>query len=212
MDLTLVAVCDAVTNVHYTRHVLDPSNGYEAAAARYMAARSRIGADVVRRWALSLPLEAAALDLGCGHGVPVTEALLAAGCNVHAIDASPSLVSAFRERFPDVPVACEAADLSTFLDSQYDGIVAWGLMFLLTPAAQGRVITNVSLALMPGGTFLFTAPSQSCTWTDVLTGQLSTSLGAPAYHDLLAGEGLVVREEGDDEGGNHYYVAKKPSA
>jgi cyclopropane fatty-acyl-phospholipid synthase-like methyltransferase len=152
------------------------------------------------------------LDLGCGPDMPTIEALLAAGCSVHALDASPSLMSALRERFPEVPVACEAADTSSFFDRRYDGIVAWGLMFLLTPAAQGRVITNVSLALMPGGTFLFTAPSQSCTWTDVLTGQLSTSLGASAYHDLLASEGLVVREEGDDEGGNHYYVAKKPSA
>jgi cyclopropane fatty-acyl-phospholipid synthase-like methyltransferase len=162
----------------YTQQVLDPSNGYEAAAARYMASRSRIGAAEVRGWAQSLPPGASVLDVGCGHGVPITETLLAAGCNVHALDASPSMVSAYRERFPDVPVACEAADTSSFFDRHYDGIVAWGLMFLLTPAAQGRLITNVSLALMPGGAFLFTAPSQSCTWTDVLTGQLSTSLGA----------------------------------
>jgi cyclopropane fatty-acyl-phospholipid synthase-like methyltransferase len=192
--------------------VPDPSNGYEEAAAQYMASRSRIGAAEVRAWAQSLPPGAFVLDLGCGHGVPVTEALLTAGCRVHALDASPSLVSAFRERFPDVPVACESADTSSFFDRRYDGIVAWGLLFLLTPAAQRRVIANVSRALTPGGTFLFTAPKQSCTWSDALTGQLSTSLGASAYLDLLASESLVVREEGDDEGGNHYYVAKKPSA
>ena len=125
------------------------------------------------------------------------------------VAASPSLVSAFRERFPNVPVACEPADNSSFFDRGYEGIVAWGLMFLLVPDAQRCVIANVSRALTPGGTLLFTAPAQACTWTDVLTGRLSTSLGAPAYHDLLASENLVVREEGDDEGGNHYYVATK---
>lgn len=197
---------------HYTRQVSDLSNGYEAAAAQYMASRSCIGAAEVSAWAQSLPPGASVLDLGCGHGVPVTEALLAAGCHVHAVDASPSLVSAFRERFPDVPVACEAADTSSSFGRRYDGVVAWGLMFLLASAAQRRVITNVARAMTPGGSFLFTAPALACTWTDVLTGQPSTSLGAPAYRELLASEGLVVQEEGDDEGGNHYYVAHRSQA
>lgn len=189
--------------------VRDTSSGYEAVAARYVASRSRIGEGVVRAWALSLPAGASVLDLGCGHGVPVTEVLLAAGCRVHAIDGAPGLVAAFRERFPGVPVACEPADASTFFDRRYDGIVAWGLLFLLEPPAQRRVIANVSRAVTPGGRFLFTAPAESCTWTDVLTGRPSTSLGAAAYRSLLAEHALAVVEEGDDEGGNHYYVASR---
>lgn len=185
----------------------DPSNGYEAAAARFVASRSRIGADEVGAWAGSLPRGASVLDVGCGHGVPITEVLLAAGCRVHALDAAPSLVAAFRERFRDVPVACEAAETSTFFHRSYDGIVAWGLVFLLEPAGQRRVIPAVSRALARGGSFLFTAPAAPCTWTDVLTGRLSTSLGSAAYHDLLASEGVLVQREFDDEGGNHYYIA-----
>jgi len=185
----------------------DTSSGYEEIAARFVAARSRIGEDEVRAWTQSLPAGASVLDLGCGHGVPVTETLLAAGCRVHAVDGAPALVAAFRERFPDVPVACEAADESTFFDRSYDGIVAWGLLFLLEPAAQRRVIANVSRAVTPGGSFLFTAPAQACTWTDVLSRRSSTSLGAEAYRSLLAEHDLVVAEEFDDEGDNHYYVA-----
>lgn len=187
----------------------DPSNGYDARAARFVASRSRIGAAEVRAWAESLPTGASVLDVGCGDGVPVTEALLAAGCRVHALDASPAMVAAFHVRFPDVPVKCEAAEMSSFFDRTYDGIIAWGLLFLMAPATQRDVIANVSRALTPGGTFLFTAPAQACTWTDVLTGQHSTSLGAAAYHDILPSESLVVREEFDDEGGNHHYVATK---
>lgn len=152
------------------------------------------------------------LDLGCGHGVPVTEALLAEGGRVRALDASPSLVAAFRARFPDVPVTCEPVEALSCFDRVYDGIVAWGLLFLLTPAAQRAVIANVSRALPPGGTFFFTAPVEACSWTDVLTRRRSTSLGASAYRDLLARESLAVREEGDDEGGNHYYVAARRAA
>lgn len=190
----------------------DPANGYEAAAARFVAVRSRTGAGEVGAWARSLPPGARVLDLGCGHGVPVAEVLLAAGCRVYAIDAAPSMVAAFRERFPHVPVACEAAETSTFFDLAYDGIVALGLLFLLEPAGQRRVIANVSRALAPGGTFLFTAPAEPCAWTDVITEERSTSLGAAAYRDALAEEGMVVEDEFDDEGGNHYYVGRRDAA
>ena len=172
-----------------------------------MACRSRIGADEVRAWAQLLPRHARVLDIGCGHGVPITEVLLEAGCRVHALDAAPSLVAAFRERFRGVPVACEAAETSAFFHRSNDGIIAWGLVFLLAPAAERRLIGNVSRALRPGGTFLFTAPAQPCTWNDVLTGRLSTSLGSAAYHDTLTSEGLVVQKEFDADGDNHYYVA-----
>jgi SAM-dependent methyltransferase len=196
-------------SVRYTPQVLDPSNGYEAAAARFMACRSRIGADEVRVWAESLPRHARVLDIGCGHGVPITEVLLAAGCRVHALDAAPSLVAAFRERFPDVPVVCEAADTSPFFHLTFDAIVAWGLVFLLEPAAQRRLLANVSRALTADGTFLFTAPAEPCAWTDVLTGQPSISLGAAAYRDTLGRVGLIIQNEFDDDGGNHYYVVRR---
>jgi hypothetical protein len=82
-------------------------------------------------------------------------------------------------------------------------------VFLLAPAAQRRLLANVSRALTPDGAFLFTAPAEPCAWTDVLTGQPSISLGAAAYHDILSSAGLVVQNEFDDDGGNHYYVARR---
>ncbi len=50
----------------------DPSNGYEAVAARFMKLRgqSRIGLDVVMEWARALSPGAAILDLGCESGAP----------------------------------------------------------------------------------------------------------------------------------------------
>jgi 2-polyprenyl-3-methyl-5-hydroxy-6-metoxy-1,4-benzoquinol methylase len=58
-------------------------------ATSFVAVRSRIGAATVRSWARSLPPGAAILDLGCGSGVPIAQALLADGFDVHGVDASP---------------------------------------------------------------------------------------------------------------------------
>jgi cyclopropane fatty-acyl-phospholipid synthase-like methyltransferase len=152
------------------------------------------------------------LDLGCGHGVPISQALIQVGCAVHGVDASPTLVAEFRRRFPGVPVACEAVEDSRFLGQSFDGIVAVGLMFLLQPDAQRDLIRKVARALNPDGRFLFTAPRQPCTWTDLLTGRESRSLGAEAYRAILADNGLRVVSENQDEGDNHYFSAVRLSS
>ncbi|RYD16001.1 MAG: class I SAM-dependent methyltransferase [Lysobacteraceae bacterium] len=185
----------------------DASNGWEAVARAFIAARSGVGADVVRNWSRSLPTGAAVLDLGCGAGVPVSRVLAEQGCQLHGIDASPTLVEAWRHRFPQAPVACEAAEASAFFDRAFDGIVAIGLLFLLEPAAQRAVIARVAAALVPRGRFLFTAPEQAVRWNDLLTGRASVSLGRDAYRRLLAEAGLQLERESIDGGGNHYFDA-----
>ena len=176
-------------------------------ANRLIAERSPAGAEVVRKWCRSLPAHAAVLDLGRGAGVPVAAALTAEGCDVHAIDASPSLVAAYRRRFPTAHVAGEPVEESRFFGRCYDGILAIGLMFLLQPDAQRAVIGRVAAALNPEGRFLFTAPTQMAVWADAMTGLQSVSLGDEAYRGALSEAGLVVIGEHVDEGGNHYYDA-----
>ena len=67
------------------------------------------------------------------------------------------------------------------------------------------LIRRVGIALNSGGRFLFTSPAQTCTWTDVLTGRESLSLGADAYKAIIASAGLNLVGEHSDEGDNHYY-------
>lgn len=188
----------------------DPSNGYEAAASEYMLQRHlAIGSETVREWARSLPPGAAVLDLGCGHGVPLSMALMDDGFDVHGVDASPAMVAAFRQRFPRARVACEPVEASRFFDRSFDGVLAWGLLFLLSADAQREVIIKVASVLNVGGQFLFTCPRQRCTWTDVLTDRESRSLGADRYAELLSDAGLLLTGSRTDEGENHYYVAAK---
>lgn len=185
----------------------DRSNGYEAVAAEVMAGRrqSCIGVATVRSWGRSLPKGASILDLGCGSGAPISEVLMNEGFAVYGVDASPSLTAAFRTRFPHAHVACEAVEDSRFFDRTFDGVIAVGLLFLLSADAQRDLIRRVALALNPGGRFLFTSPAQSCMWTDILTGRQSLSLGAEAYKAVLLDTGLTVVGEHVDEGDSHYY-------
>lgn len=190
----------------------DQSNGYEAVSEAFISHRTRsaIGVATVREWAKTLPPGGAVLDLGCGHGVPISQSLFDEGFAVYGLDASATMIAAFQARFPDAPAECSAVGDSKFFGRQFDGVVAWGLMFLLAPADQTKLIHQVAAALKPGGRFLFTAPYQECEWSDILTGQTSLSLGSSAYRQLMEATGLILDHEADDEGQNHYYFVRKP--
>ena len=190
----------------------DPSNGYEAIADEFVSGRGRspiIGVATVRAWARDLPRGGTVLDVGCGTGVPISQTLIDRGLRVHGVDASPTMIAGFRARFPDLPSECAPAETSELLAGTYDGIVAWGLLFLLAPDAQAVVIRRVGEALADGGRLLFTAPREIGTWPDNLTRLTSYSLGWDAYLSLLREAGLTLTGSALDEGGNHYYFARR---
>jgi 2-polyprenyl-3-methyl-5-hydroxy-6-metoxy-1,4-benzoquinol methylase len=190
----------------------DRSNGYEGVSVEFLAGRGRapstaIGTRRVRDWARTLPSGAAVIDLGCGSGMPITQVLLDEGLNVYAIDAAPSLVEAFRHNFPQVPIACESVMDSSFFERTFEGVVAWGLIFLLLPDEQRRLIQRIADILAPRGRLLFTSEAEAMAWNDAMTGLQSRSLGAAAYRRLLSSVGITVISEYEDEGENYYFDA-----
>ena len=191
----------------------DKSNGYEEIASIFISGRGRnqggIGASVVSDWSQMLPDGATVLDLGCGTGVPISLALIQRGFNVFGVDASSTMVKAFQARFPAVPVQCAAVEDSDFFGRTFDAVVAWGLFFLLDAGIQRRLVAKVAAVLPSGGRLLFTAPSQSCSWADAMTGRASNSLGHEAYRNALEAEGMSLVGTRRDEGGNHYYFTQK---
>lgn len=187
----------------------DPSNGYDRLAAEFMAARSSSGVAVVEKWAAYLPDNASVLDVGAGHGYPLTPVLLKAGCRLSAIEASPTLAEAHFRNFPDVRIALETAEASDFFGETFEAVMAVGLMFLLPEKTQSQLIPRIAAALKPKGRLLFSAPKQRCEWVDVLTGQMSYSLGAEAYEAILNHCGLTVVGSYTDSGESHYYNAEK---
>jgi cyclopropane fatty-acyl-phospholipid synthase-like methyltransferase len=190
--------------------VEDASGGWNAVAAEFIARRNpRIGVATVIDWAISLPKGASILDLGCGHGTPISAALVANGFDVYGVDVSPALVEEFRRRLSGATVRCEAVETSTFFGRHFDGAVAVGLMFLLPEEGQVQLINRVARVLNPGGRFLFSSPTQDTTWEDIMTGRQSRSLGIEAYKNILRDADLELLGEYTDEGENHYYSTRR---
>ncbi|SER25445.1 class I SAM-dependent methyltransferase [Sphingobium sp. YR768] len=188
----------------------DHSQGWEVVADRFIEIRSEIGAELVRSWAQECLVPSSPIvDVGCGSGVPIAKALSDEGFVVFGIDASCSLVKAFRGNLPGVSVACEPAQESAFFGRTFKGAVSIGLIFLLGADDQNTVLGKVASALEPGGRFLFSAPQQACEWHDTLTGRTSLSLGADAYASRLNRSGLVLVRCLTDDAGNNYYDAVK---
>lgn len=192
----------------------DLSNGYEGVAREFLARRGSgrstgVGVRQVREWARTMPRGSTVIDLGCGPGFPITEVLVVEGLQVFGIDAAPSFVEAFRQNLPNTPVACEAVQNSRFFDRTFDGVLAWGLLFLLSVDDQRRLIESIAGILSAGSRLLFTSPAQPVFWRDAMTGLESLSLGAEEYRRHLSAVGLSVNSEYEDEGQNHYFDAVK---
>ena len=168
-----------------------------------------MGASVVAEWSQLLPAGATILDLGCGTGIPISLALIARGCKVYGVDASASMTAEFRTNFPAAPIQCAAVEDSDFFGRSFDGVVAWGLFFLLSPEVQRQLIAKVAVVLPSGGRLLFTAPSEPCSWLDAMTGRNSISLGHDAYRAALDDEGMTLVGTYVDEGRNFHYSALK---
>lgn len=192
---------------------LDKSNGYEEIAAAFIAGRGRstrgIGASVVADWSRMPPDRASILDLGCGTGVPISQALIERGFSLWGVGASASMIVAFRQRFPEVPLECAAVEDSRFFNRVFDGVIAWGLFFLLSENVQRKLITKIATVLPRRGRLLFTAPSTICRWSDAMTGPTLVSLGYRAYRKAIEADGMSLVGACRDEGGSHYYDVQK---
>lgn len=102
-------------------------------------------------------------------------------------------------------MVCEAVQNSTFFHRAFDAVLALGLIFLLSPEDQWRLIQKIGDTLTPGGRLLFTACAEPLVWNDAMTGLESRSLGAQEYRRQLSAVGLSIAREYEDEGQNHYY-------
>lgn len=189
----------------------DSASAYEKHARAFLDARDRstIGAGVVRRWAQALGTGTKVLEIGCGGGLPVSRVLVDAGLELWAMDSSPTLLAEFSSRFPGVRAECALALESAFFGEEFGAVISIGLVFLLKEDEQAALIQRVSGLIVVGGPFLFTAPLQSGTWRDAITGDECRSLGRERYETLLAEAGFRVVATYEDEGRNNYYEAKR---
>jgi len=152
------------------------------------------------------------LDIGCGNGVPITEALVNAGHRVIGLDSSSGMLALFRVNLPNTPVVRGDARQCPFA-VEFDAAISWGMMFHLTRVDQSAVFESVSRALKPNAPFLFTAAEiadeDDAGIIGAMNGVTFHYYGVPSYRTLIAEHGLVLVDVHDDPDVSTYYFTRK---
>jgi SAM-dependent methyltransferase len=192
-------------------HITDPRElvrvGYDLASHAYRGDTFELAGSGYAYWLGRLaPLLAdgsRVLDLGCGCGVPVAQAL-AKRHAVTGVDLSPVQIERARALVPGARFVC--ADMTTvkFASGAFDAVVAFYSVFNVPLADQPGLIARVAGWLVPGGVFL------AMVGKDPWTGVEKDWRGVPGvrmyysqadvgtYRRWFAAAGLAIEAEGSE--------------
>ena len=185
---------------------------YDEIADSYIATRRpQVGVSEIAEFAASLAAGSRVLDLGCGDGIPVSQMLVRRGFAICGIDSSANMIEKFRSHFPGAPAQCARIQDSDFFQTSFHAVIAWGVLFHLTPADQEAVIAKVAKSLEAGGRFLFTSGAEEGVVESAMHGVTFRyiSLGSSNYTRLLHTNGMRLVSEHFDEWDNYSYIAEK---
>jgi SAM-dependent methyltransferase len=196
-------------------------DGYDRMAGQYLAARdpdhpSRLAE--LEEWGRTFPSGGAALDLGCGAGVPVAR-WLARRFEVTGVDISERQVAHARRRVPSARfLKADMMELE-FPSGSFDVVTAFWSIIHVPREEQPELVRRVHDWLRPGGAFL-------ATWaTAEWEGEEEDweGWGAPmwwSHHDsarnldMLRGAGFAIEREEtvDGDGETWLWVVARRSA
>jgi len=189
---------------------------YDLIADWYRGDRNRlIGVREALAAVAALPPGSRILDLGCGNGWPITDALVNAGYSVVGLDSSRAMLEWFRVNLPKTPAVRADARACPFADAVFDAAVSWGMLFHLEPRDQAAAFAAVSRVLKPGAPFLFTAAEIPKIGTDdpgitgTMNGVTFRCYAVPSYRALISEQGFELENVYDDPGVSTYFFSRK---
>jgi SAM-dependent methyltransferase len=134
-------------------------HGYNAIAPAYLAwyvpRPSTARLHYLHRLLTLLTPGARVLELGCGAGVPCTQALIKHGFNVTGVDISSAQIALAREHVPQATLVHADMTSLSFKPGTFDAIVAFYSFFHLPREEQGMMVQKISHWLKEGGWLLF---------------------------------------------------------
>ena len=189
---------------------------YDLIADWYGTDRGRtVGVAEALAVAATLPAGSCILDVGCGNGVPITQALVKAGHRVVGLDTSTGMLARFRVSLPGTPAVRGDVRNCPFSHGSFDAAVSWAMMFHLPRCNQPAAFESVSRVLKPGASFLFTAAeiegADDAGITGTMNGVTFRYYAVPSYRELVAEHGFVLVDVHDDPGVNTYFLARRCS-
>jgi len=131
---------------------------YDAIAARWdEARRGFFGRERAYLDALLADLAPGArvLDLGCGTGRPMAEAVLARGHRVDGIDQSAGLLAIARRRLPQGTWRRGRLE-ALALEATYDAAICWDALFHVARTGHQAILARVARHLRAGGRLMLT--------------------------------------------------------
>jgi SAM-dependent methyltransferase len=162
--------------------------------------------------AATLPVRSRILDVGCGNGVPITEALVNAGYRVFGLDSSAGMLDRFQASLPGTSAVRGDTRWCPFPNDVFDAAISWGMLFHLPRGDQAAAFESVSRVLKPGAPFLFTGAeigADDAGITGTMNGVTFHYYAVPSYRTLTAEYGLVLEDVHDDPGVSTYYFTRK---
>jgi SAM-dependent methyltransferase len=195
-------------SIHYSIEVRE----YDMIADWYASERTHsAGVPEAVKFASSLAPHSRILDIGCGNGIPITQALIHAGHSVVGLDSSSKMLERFRANCPEARGVLGTIQDCPFEDLSFDAAIAWGVIFHLTPKEQIRSIRRLARLVRLGGPFLFT--SGDVDGFRPKEGSMNGvtfryySLSVENYRRILLKNGFRLVEVHQDSGQNTYYSA-----
>ena len=145
----------------------DPNNpkilvqqGYDRCAATYNEARKNEAGPELHFLTRNLEDGAAVLDVGCGVGVPYTQAL-AQRFTVTGVDSSSEMIQRARANVPNGSFIHADIMSVEFPPSGFNGVVAFYSIFHLPREEHSELFRRIYNWLQPGGYFLCTLAHSS---------------------------------------------------
>jgi len=134
--------------------------GYDRIAERYLASKGALGPEteaLLVALTSGLAADEAALDLGCGAGVPVTR-WLAERLAVTGVDLSTRQLALAREAVPGATFVQADMGAVDFPPASFAAVVSLYAIIHLPREEQPALLARIARWLKPGGRFLATWP------------------------------------------------------
>lgn len=186
---------------------------YDTVADQFDTLRSHdIGVADLLALVQTFPHPPAILDLGCGTGFPIAQALIARAGRYVGIDNCAGMCEVFRRRLPQAECRLGELDDLAGLAGPFDLIFSWGALCHLPPERQRHAIAGAARLLARGGLLAFTGGDEpgSCPGRVGPLVVQHHSLGREGYRTTALAAGLGLRSYAVGSGGNLVYVFAAP--